>query len=72
MKRFSSHYVRKTTTATLAILGSLGFLCAPGEAGTRSYSDIQNTASQVKIQKPGMGVNNRSIVLPYRRAGKLN
>lgn len=68
MKRFSSHHLRKTTTATLAILGSLGFLCTPGEAGTRSYSDIQNTASQIKIQKPGTGVNNRSIVLPFSKS----
>ena len=68
MKRFTSHHLRKTTTATLAILGSLGFLCASGEAGTRSYSDIQNTASQVKIQKPGTGVNNRSIVLPFSKS----
>jgi len=68
MKRFTSHHLRQTTTAALAILGSLGFLCAPGEAGTRSYSDIQNTASQVKIQKPGTGVNNRSIVLPFSKS----
>lgn len=68
MKRFTSNHLRKTTTATLGILGSLGFLCAPGEAGTRSYSDIQNMTSQVKIQKPGTGINNRSIVLPFSKS----
>lgn len=68
MKRLTSRHLRKTSTAALAVLGSLGFLCAPGEAGTRSYSDIQNTASHVKIQQPGSGVNNRSIVLPFSKS----
>ena len=68
MKILTSRQVRKTTTAAIAVLGSLGFLCAPGEAGTRSYSDIQNTASHVKIQQPGSGVNNRSIVLPFSKS----
>ncbi len=68
MKLLTSRQFRKTTTATVAVLGSLGFLCAPGEAGTRSYSDIQNTASQITIQHPGSGVNNRSIVLPFSKS----
>lgn len=68
MKRLTSRHLRKTSTAAIAVLGSLGFLCAPGEAGTRSYSDIQNTASHVKIQQPGSGVNNRSIVLPFSKS----
>lgn len=68
MKRLTSRHLRKTSTAALAILGSLGFLAAPGEAGTRSYSHIQNTASQVTIQQPGSGVNNRSIVLPFSKS----
>lgn len=68
MKILTSRQFRKTTTATIAVLGSLGFICAPGEAGTRSYSDIQNTASHVNIQAPGSGVNNRSIVLPFSKS----
>ncbi|MEP3654132.1 MAG: type II and III secretion system protein family protein [Litorimonas sp.] len=68
MKILKSRQIRKATTATIAILGSLGFICAPGQAGTRSYSDIQNTASHVKIQQPGSGVNNRSIVLPFSKS----
>jgi len=68
MKLLTSRQIRKTTTAAIAVLGSLGFLCAPGEAGTRSYSDIQNTASHVTIQQPGSGVNNRSIVLPFSKS----
>jgi len=58
----------RRSTATIAILGSLGILCAPVNAGTRSYSHIQNTASQVKIQEPGTGVNSRSIVLPFSKS----
>lgn len=68
MKILTSRQLRKTTTATVAVLGSLGFLCAPGQAGTRSYSHIQNTASHVNIQQPGSGVNNRSIVLPFSKS----
>ncbi len=68
MKILSSRQMRKTTTAAIAVLGSLGLISAPGEAGTRSYSDIQNTSSHVKIQQPGSGVNNRSIVLPFSKS----
>ncbi len=68
MKILTSRQIRKTTTAAIAVLGSLGFLCAPGEAGTRSYSDMKNTASHVNIQQPGSGVNNRSIVLPFSKS----
>lgn len=68
MKLLTSRHIRKTTTAAIAVLGSLGFICAPGEAGTRSYSHIQNTAASVKIQPPGSGVNNRSIVLPFSKS----
>lgn len=68
MKLMKSRQIRKTTTAAIAVLGSLGFLCAPGEAGTRSYSHIQNTAANVNIQAPGTGVNNRSIVLPFSKS----
>jgi len=63
----SRHFKRRSTTA-IALLGSLGVLCAPVNAGTRSYSHIQNTASQVKIQSPGTGVNSRSIVLPFSKS----
>jgi len=59
---------RKTSTAALALLGSLGILCAPSHAGTRSYSHIQNTSSHVNIQEPGTGVNSRSIVLPFSKS----
>lgn len=68
MTILTSRQLRKTTTAAIAVLGSLGFLCAPGEAGTRSYSHIKNTASHVTIQQPGSGVNNRSIVLPFSKS----
>ena len=68
MKLLTSRQLRKTTTAAVAVLGSLGFLCVPVDAGTRSYSQIQNTASSVKIQSPGTGVNNRSIVLPFSKS----
>jgi len=68
MKLLTSRQIRKTTTAAIAVLGSLGFLSVSGEAGTRSYSDIQNTQSHVTIQQPGSGVNNRSIVLPFSKS----
>ena len=68
MKLIKSRQIRKTSTAAVAVLGSLGFLCAPVDAGTRSYSHIQNTATSVNIQAPGTGVNNRSIVLPFSKS----
>jgi len=68
MKTLTPFKFRKTATATLAVLGALGFLASPGEAGTRSYSDIQNTAANVTIQSPGTGINNRSIVLPFSKS----
>lgn len=68
MKIQTSRQFRKTSTAVVAVLGSLGFICAPVDAGTRSYSDIQNTASHVNIQSPGSGVNHRSIVLPFSKS----
>ncbi len=58
---------RKTTTA-LALVATLGLICAPSQAGTRSYSHMQNSATQVKIQEPGSGVNSRSIVLPFSKS----
>lgn len=68
MKILTSRHLRKSSTAALALMGALGILCAPSHAGTRSYSHIQNTASQVKIQEPGTGVNSRSIVLPFSKS----
>lgn len=68
MKKLTSRQIRKTSTAAIALMGSLGVLFAPSHAGTRSYSHIQNTASQVKIQEPGSGMNSRSIVLPYSKS----
>jgi len=39
------------------------------DAGTRSYSHIQNASvSSVNIQSPGQSVNSRSIVLPYSKS----
>ena len=39
------------------------------DAGTRSYSHIQNAStSGVNIQSPGQSVNSRSIVLPYSKS----
>jgi len=39
------------------------------DAGTRSYSHIQNAAhSSVNIQSPGQSVNSRSIVLPFSKS----
>ena len=68
MKLMKSRQIRKTSTAAIAVLGSLGFLCTPVDAGTRSYSHLQNTATSVNIQAPGTGVNNRSIVLPFSKS----
>ena len=68
MKTLTFLQFRRSTTAAIAVLGSLGILCMPSHAGTRSYSHIQNTASQVKIQEPGSGVNSRSIVLPFSKS----
>jgi len=60
--------MRKSTTSMLALMGAVGLLAAPSAAGTRSYSHMQNTASSVKIQEPGSGVNSRSIVLPFSKS----
>ena len=68
MRTITTRQFRKTMTATVALMGALGFLCAPTQAGTRSYSAIQNTASHVNIQAPGTGVNNRSINLPFSKS----
>ena len=68
MKLMKSRQIRKTSTAAIAVVGSLGFLCTPVDAGTRSYSHLQNTATSVNIQAPGTGVNNRSIVLPFSKS----
>ena len=39
------------------------------DAGTRSYSHIQNaSASGINIQSPGQSTNSRSIVLPYSKS----
>lgn len=39
------------------------------DAGTRSYSHVQNaTASSVNIQAPGQSINSRSIVLPFSKS----
>lgn len=59
--------LRKTTTG-LALIASLGLLYTPSQAGTRSYSHMQNTASQITIQEPGTGANSRSIVLPFSKS----
>lgn len=68
MKKLTSRQFRRTSTAVIALMGSFGVLCAPGHAGTRSYSHMQNTASHVKIQEPGSGMNSRSIVLPFSKS----
>ena len=39
------------------------------DAGTRSYSHIQNASvSGVNIQSPGQSINSRSITLPYSKS----
>ena len=68
MKFIRSRRIGKSTTAAIAVLGSIGFLSAPVDAGTRSYSHIQNSATSVNIQQPGTGVNNRSIILPFSKS----
>jgi pilus assembly protein CpaC len=68
MKTLTFRQIRRTSTALIAIMGSLGVLWTPGYAGTRSYSHMQNTASQVTIQEPGSGMNSRSIVLPFSKS----
>jgi len=68
MKILTSRHFRRRSTAAIALMGSFGVLCAPVNAGTRSYSHIQNTSSEVRIQEPGTGVNSRSIVLPFSKS----
>jgi len=68
MKTMTSRQFRRTSTAVIAIMGSLGILWAPGHAGTRSYSHMQNTSADVKIQAPGSSINSRSIVLPFSKS----
>ena len=54
--------------STFAFVGSL--ISSPiADAGTRSYSHIQNTSvSGVNIQSPGQSINSRSITLPYSKS----
>ena len=68
MKIMTSRQRRRSSTAAIALMASFGVLCLPASAGTRSYSHMQNTASQVKIQEPGSGMNSRSIVLPFSKS----
>ena len=70
MKRNSktmTHKFRKSTAA-IAIVATLGWVSVPSQAGSRSYSDIQNASAAVKIQGPGTSVTNRSIVLPLSKS----
>jgi len=54
--------------STFAFVGSL--ISTPlADAGTRSYSHIQNASvSGVNIQSPGQSINSRSITLPYSKS----
>lgn len=54
---------------TALTLGLSSVLTPIADAGTRSYSHIQNaSASGINIQSPGQSVNSRSIVLPYSKS----
>lgn len=48
---------------------ALSLVTPIADAGTRSYSHIQNaSASGINIQSPGQSKNSRSIVLPYSKS----
>jgi len=55
--------------STVFTLTTSLFSAPIADAGTRSYSHIQNASvSGVNIQNPGQSVNSRSIVLPYSKS----
>jgi len=51
-------------------LASTALLAVGADAGTRSYSHVQHVESsgQIRIQSPGEGATNRSIVLPLNKS----
>ncbi|MEP1229320.1 MAG: type II and III secretion system protein family protein [Litorimonas sp.] len=57
----------------LTALTSTALLAVSADAGTRSYSHVQNvdTSSGIRIQAPGEGVTNRSIVLPLNKSSVI-
>lgn len=64
-KRLSSLLLASST----AVLLSAGY-AGDADAGTRSYShmqSVQNTGD-IRIQSPGQGATNRSIVLPFNKS----
>ena len=62
-----THTFRKSATA-LALIATFGWMSAPSQAGSRSYSNIQNASAAVKIQGPGTSATNQSIVLPLSKS----
>ncbi|WP_427452587.1 type II and III secretion system protein family protein [Litorimonas sp. WD9-15] len=58
----------RTSATALALVGALGLLAAPSQAGTRSYSNVQNATAAVKIQGPGTSAKNQSIILPLSKS----
>lgn len=64
-----SKYLYTLALGTALTLATSSLLTPIADAGTRSYSHIQNaSASGINIQSPGQSVNSRSIVLPYSKS----
>ncbi len=65
LKRISSLLL--TSSAAFVLMAGVSL---DADAGTRSYSHIQNAQSSgdIRIQSPGEGATNRSIVLPYSKS----
>lgn len=57
----------------LTALASTALLAVSADAGTRSYSHAQNvnTSAGIRIQAPGEGVTNRSIILPLNKSSVI-
>lgn len=64
-----SKFLYSLALGTAVTLATSSMLTPIADAGTRSYSHIQNASvSGVNIQSPGQSTNSRSIVLPYSKS----
>ena len=64
-----SKFLYSLALGTAFTLATSSMLTPIADAGTRSYSRIQNaSASAINIQSPGQSTNSRSIVLPYSKS----
>lgn len=54
-------------------LASTALIAMAANAGTRSYTSVQNVESShnIRIQSPGEGVTNRSIILPLNKSSVI-